>query len=31
MVGFGLMATEFLRLALLGEAVTDDSQQRESL
>jgi C4-dicarboxylate transporter DctQ subunit len=30
-VGFGLMATEFLRLALRGEPVTDQDQQRESL
>ena len=29
--GFGLMATEFLRLALKGEAVTDQKLQRESL
>jgi C4-dicarboxylate transporter DctQ subunit len=30
-VGFGLMATEFLRLALKGEPVTDQDLQRESL
>ena len=30
-MGFGLMATEFLRLALKGEAVTDQNLQRESL
>ena len=30
-VGFGLMATEFMRLALRGEAVTDADLQRESL
>ena len=30
-LGFGLMATEFLRLALLNEAVTDQDLQRESL
>jgi C4-dicarboxylate transporter DctQ subunit len=30
-IGFSLMATEFLRLALLGEAVTDANLQRESL
>jgi len=30
-VGFGLMATEFLRLALRGEAVADPSRQREQL
>jgi C4-dicarboxylate transporter DctQ subunit len=30
-IGFGLMTTEFLRLALKGEAVTDDNQQRELL
>ncbi len=30
-IGFGLMATEFLRLAILGEAVTDPSQQKEQL
>lgn len=31
MLGFGLMATEFLRLAVKGEAVTDQNLQRESL
>jgi len=30
-IGFALMATEFLRLALLGEPVTDRNLQRESL
>jgi TRAP-type C4-dicarboxylate transport system permease small subunit len=30
-VGFGLMTTEFLRLAIRGEAVTDENLQRESL
>ena len=30
-VGFGLMATEFLRLAIAGESVTDGSATRESL
>jgi len=30
-LGFGLMTTEFLRLALRGEAVTDQNLQRESL
>lgn len=30
-VGFGLMATEFLRLAIKGESVTDQNLQRESL
>ena len=30
-LGFGLMAIEFLRLALKGESVTDPSLQRESL
>ena len=30
-IGFSLMASEFLRLALRGEAVTDTSTQRESL
>jgi TRAP-type C4-dicarboxylate transport system permease small subunit len=29
--GFGLIATEFLRLALKGESVTDQNLQRESL
>jgi len=31
MLGFGLMATEFLRLAVKGEAVSDQNLQRESL
>ena len=30
-LGFGLMTTEFLRLALKGEAVADQNLQRESL
>ncbi len=30
-VGFGLMATEFLRLAVRGEAVADPQQQKEQL
>ena len=30
-LGFGLMATEFLRFALKGQAVTDPNLQRESL
>jgi hypothetical protein len=30
-IGFALMGCEFLRLALKGEAVTDQNQQRESL
>jgi TRAP-type C4-dicarboxylate transport system permease small subunit len=30
-VGFGLIATEFLRIAIRGEAVTDQNLQRESL
>jgi TRAP-type C4-dicarboxylate transport system permease small subunit len=30
-VGFGLMATEFLRLAIRGEAVTDPEQQQEGM
>lgn len=30
-VGFGLMATEFLRMALIGEAVTDQNLSRELL
>lgn len=30
-MGFGLMTTEFLRLALKGEAVADQNLQRESL
>jgi hypothetical protein len=30
-VGFGLMAIEFLRLALLGQGVSDQNVQRESL
>jgi TRAP-type C4-dicarboxylate transport system permease small subunit len=30
-IGFGLMASEFLRLAILGEAVADPSQQKEHL
>lgn len=30
-IGFGLMAVEFLRLAVRGETVTDQNLQRESL
>jgi TRAP-type C4-dicarboxylate transport system permease small subunit len=30
-LGFGLMATEFSRIAIRGEAVTDQNLQRESL
>jgi TRAP-type C4-dicarboxylate transport system permease small subunit len=30
-IGFGLMATEFLRLAIRGEAVTDSTHQQEQL
>jgi hypothetical protein len=30
-VGFGLMATEFLRLALRGEAVADPSDQQGAI
>jgi hypothetical protein len=30
-LGFGLIATEFLRIAIRGEAVTDQNLQGESL
>jgi C4-dicarboxylate transporter DctQ subunit len=30
-VGFGLMAIEFMRIAIIGETVTDQNLQRESL
>ena len=30
-IGFGLTTTEFLRIALLGEAVSDPDQQQEAL